>query len=837
MYLGIDLGTSNSAIVGNRGGRLELYKAVSGEDVLASVVMADRSGSRYVGKRAYDQLRTSPNGIAARFKRLLGTSTNLPFGPDEATITPEEASTEVLRQLIKQARAALGDVDVLGTIVTVPAAFNQMQSEATIRAAQAAGLHPVGLLQEPIAAALACLENPEARNGLFLVYDLGGGTFDVALVRAIDGAVSIEAHEGINMLGGSDFDRMLVDAVVKPWLAAQFDLPEGWHKQPDYRRLIALATANAEAAKIELSSAREAIIFVSEHDARATDAAGREIFVEVTVSRADLEALVADKIDHSIALCRKVIADHGYTSADINKVVLIGGPSRMPIVRERVPADLAVPTDLDIDPMTAVARGAAIFAESRVWEGGEAEAKPSRMQAAAGSRIVYDYEARTTRDRARIRVTAPDGGEGLRVAARASDGRDYGERLVAESPVFVVQLGEGETRIDMEVIDEAGIRIEGSAQLVLMRVSAAAAGAPCTSTIAVKVEDSDGVRAINMLEPLIRKGETLPCKGAKTLRAGRRIDPGSADFIDVELFEQAEGVLEPEANLLIGAFRLSGEDLPAYAAPLRPGEQVILHWSVDDSQLIRCSIELPEQALHLRDHSFYVDDLARVDFRTNGRAFATEALIGAHVALEAFDALDAGVRSHFAGELQRLQARINAQFGRLEDASEADSFRSIAEEARLLRQEISRLRHRPELRIQIVRADLFRVEAQSRALLSVLEQDERAQFQQQRATAEQALDDARFAVAERAIEAMEQVLRGALSRQPDYYLEGFRWLQGQRHLTTDPARFDALVMRGRAAIAGQDTADLRQTCAAIANTLNLPKADKADVAALAGLRR
>lgn len=211
MYLGIDLGTSNSAIVGNRGGRLELYKAVSGEDVLASVVMCDRHGSRYVRRGAYEQLRTSPKGIAARFKRLLGTTTMLPFGAEDGLITPEEASGEVLRQLLKQMRSTVGDEPVEGVVVTVPAAFNQMQSEATIRAAHAAGLEQVGLLQEPIAAALACIEKPEARTGLFLVYDLGGGTFDIALVRAIDGSVSIEAHEGINMLGGSDFHRMIVE--------------------------------------------------------------------------------------------------------------------------------------------------------------------------------------------------------------------------------------------------------------------------------------------------------------------------------------------------------------------------------------------------------------------------------------------------------------------------------------------------------------------------------------------------------------------------------------------------------------------------------------------------
>jgi len=837
MYIGIDLGTSNSAIVGNRGGRIELYKAVSGEDVLPSVVMCDRHGSRYVGKRAYDQLRTSPKGIAARFKRLLGTSTVLAFGSDEGTITPEEASAEVLRQLVKQMRATVGDVDVTGTIITVPAAFNQMQSEATIRAAHAAGFTQVGLLQEPIAAALACLENPEARTGLFLVYDLGGGTFDVALVRAIDGSVTIEAHEGVNMLGGSDFDRMLVDALIKPWLAREFALPSDWHTLPEYRRLIALATANAEGAKIELSTSHEAMIFVSEHDARTVDQAGRDIYIELVVTRADVENLVADKIDNSIELCRKVLADHNYTSEDVSKVVLIGGPSRMPIVRERVPAALGIATDLDIDPMTAVARGAAIFAESRCWIEGEVQAKPSRVQQSVGAKVSFDYEARTARDRARIRVIA-EAGEGLRVTATASDGRDYGERMVVESPIFVVQLGDGETTVHMLITDADGARVEEAcAALVITRVAAAAAGAPCTSTIAVKIEDGDGTRAINVLEPLIRKGETLPRKGSKTLRSARRIAPGTDDCIDVELFEQAEGVQEPEANLLIGAFRLSGNDLPAYAAPLKPGEQVILHWSVDDSQLVRCSVELPEQGLHLRDHSFYVDDLARVDFATNGRAFAAQALIDAEVALETFNRLDAGVRSTFADEIGRLDITLRQQFRRLDGAIEADTFRSIAEEARLLRQEISRLRHRPKLREHMIRAELYQVEAESRALVAILSQADRSQFGQQQATAEQALTDGRFALADRAIEGMREILMSARRLQPGHAAAAFSWLQTMRHLSSDPTRYDELVSRGRTAAMSGNDAELRQICNGIARTLNLPQDREVDVAALAGLRR
>lgn len=835
MYLGIDLGTSNSAIVGHADGRLELYKSVSGEDVLPSVVMRDRTGSRYVGKRAYDQLLIAPQGIAARFKRLLGTDTALPFGADEETITPEDASSEVLRQLVKQARMRAGDAEVEGTVITVPAAFNQMQSEATIRAAQAAGLDRVGLLQEPIAAALACLERPGARNGLFLIYDLGGGTFDVALVRAVDGSVSIEAHEGINMLGGSDFDRMLVERIVRPWLLANFTLPEDFHRRPEFRRLLALATANAELAKIELSFAEQAIVFVSDHDARATDLAGRPIYLEIVIARSELEDLVAERVERSVELCRKVVADNGYAPSDIDRVVLIGGPSRMPIVRRLVPAGLGIATDLEIDPMTAVARGAAIYAEGRDWSAGTAPAgKQGRRQESTGTEISYDYEARTSRDRGRIRVTAKNGGEGLRVSAAASDGRDYGERLVSESPVFSIQLGEGETRVRMTVTDASGLAVADACRdLVIARVVAVAAGAPCTSTIAVKVEDSDGVRAINVLEPLVTKGETLPRQGTKVLRAARKIEPGQPEWIDVELFEQAQGVPEPEANLLIGAFRLSGEDLPAYGRALMPGEQVVLHWSVDDSQLIRCSIELPDHALHLRDHSFYMDDLARIDFAAHGRAYATDAIGRVH---HKIDESGEVLLRHAPEELAELRHRLEEQFDRLEITADADGFRSIAEEARMIAQDASRLLHRPELRAAVLRHDLENVDRMVRTLSATLSAAEWAEVASHRVTALQAIADGRFQVARRAIETIDTIRVRALVAQPDFLAAQFGWLRGRRYSAIDPARFDLHVRRGEAALAVNDAAALRQVNGELFGLLPA-MAEEGDVTALAGLRR
>src|SRR6516162_3822536 len=165
----------------------------------------------------------------------MGTSTPIEFRGSGQVMTPEECSAEILRQLVSQALIETNASEVEGTAITIPAAFNQMQSEATLRAAALAGLDRVVLLQEPIAAAMA---QANTDSGQFLVYDLGGGTFDLALVQSLSGTVNIIGHEGINMLGGRDFDRAIVNSFIRPWLVDKFSLPQNFQKTDRYRRLI-----------------------------------------------------------------------------------------------------------------------------------------------------------------------------------------------------------------------------------------------------------------------------------------------------------------------------------------------------------------------------------------------------------------------------------------------------------------------------------------------------------------------------------------------------------------------------------------------------------------------
>ena len=252
MYLGIDLGTSNSAIASIIDGQARIFRPADGGEVLPSVIYFDKRGHRLYGRRAHDQGLITPENVAAGFKRLMGTSTPIEIKEANLKLSPEECSAEIIRQLLGQAFTETGSDKVTGAVITIPAAFNQMQSEATLRAAKMAGLERVDLLQEPIAAAMAAMEGAK-RSGQFLIYDLGGGTFDVALAKAVNGEVTIVAHQGINMLGGRDFDRMIVNEIVRPWLAENFDLPENFQRDPNFSRLIRIAQLAAEKAKIDLS--------------------------------------------------------------------------------------------------------------------------------------------------------------------------------------------------------------------------------------------------------------------------------------------------------------------------------------------------------------------------------------------------------------------------------------------------------------------------------------------------------------------------------------------------------------------------------------------------------
>lgn len=843
MYLGIDLGTSNSAIFGNERGALRLFKTVDGGDVLPSAIMVDRRGNMHIGKKAYEQTAFSPENVALGFKRLMGTSSTVAFSATNRTMTPEEASAEVVKALLAQARMAVGDFIVEGAIVTIPAEFNQMQSEATMRAAAAAGLDKVGLLQEPVAAAMASIAETSNKNGQFLVYDLGGGTFDAAIVQSISGAVNVVAHAGINMLGGRDFDRVIVNSVVRPWLMENFDLPQSFQAEPAYNRLLRVAQFYSERAKIELSVQSTVRVFADENQIGTRDRAGQEIYLDAELSRSRLEELIVEEIDRSIALCRKLMADNGYQPADIDRVVFIGGPSRMPIVRSRVPEQLGVAADLEADPMTAVAKGAAIYAESRQWGGEASAAKPTRAstQAKGPIDIRYDYPARTSDSRIRIRVKSGTTAErGFRVQIDNAEGWTSG--LVAvdgnTSVNDVPVPHRGENRIRITVFDPNGSPIpEAGGQFIIIRTDASAAGIPATQTVAVKVVEGIAGAEYNALHALVKKGTLLPAKGQERFRAARDMRAGDGTFIEFELYQQADGVADPELNLNIGVFRIDSNGLER-GDVIRRGDEIVCRWSMDDNGLLHCILELPALGQTYEVGRMYVDTAGHRNFDgEDGANLATAVLDDAESDLGALDdALGPAIKR----ESTEIASRIAKQRETLKGAWDADTRRSVAEEGRLIRQEIARIKNRPENVGNALAAEIqsFRAAYDSAVRPDA---DDKLNAQADRLFAH-ALDAVQrgtpgaIADAQASLRETIALAQADLFKRPGFLISIFRDMASEKHFAIDKALHDSLIQEGEDAIERADVDGLRQAMSRMRENMFHVSA-AGETATLAGLMR
>lgn len=842
MYLGIDLGTSNSAIVGNDAGLLKHFKTVDGKDVLPSSIMIDKRGGMLVGQRAYEQAAFSPENVAQGFKRLMGTSSVITFASTGRTMNPEEASTEILKALISQAKMTAGDFGIEGAVVTIPAAFNQMQTEATMRAATAAGLDRVALLQEPIAAALASIATSTNKNGQFLVYDLGGGTFDVAIVQAVAASATVISHAGINMLGGRDFDRALLNSVVRPWLLDNFDLPDNFQTEKKYQRLVRVAQYRAEIAKIALSTQMTDRVFADESQIGAVDGQGQEIYLDVEVTREQLEALIRDDIDRSIELCRKLLQDSGYTHNDIDRVVMIGGPSRMPLVRERIGHDLGIRVDLATDPMTAVAFGAAIFAESRDWSGEASTLKSLRGKKEVKGPIEaqYDFPARTSDERARIRIKLGGHYPGCRIQASTEDGWTTGQIPVEGlSEIKDIPLTQsGENRINITFFDAQGVaRPDASTVLSLFRSSASSAGMPMPHNLAVKIAAGAFGAERNALELLVEKGMLLPTSGSKRFRAARDLHAGDGTHLDFEVYQQTEGVDDPELNLPVGTIRISSSDLEK-GDVIRRGDEVFVGYEVDENGLLKCELQVPSISKTYSGDKMYISAIGHKNFgEADGVTFASNALSDAQ---EDVAHLERALGERVSDLVSKLRARLVRLKQELSLSDEADTRRSVSEEARLIRQEVAIARSRPEFVRSSIRSEIASfVEDLAETFATSINPETSSKIVRLTSLARDVLNSESPKAPEesaRYLADAKALLFRDLAKIPDFWIGRLDYLSDQRHLAVDKDLHDHLVSEGFAAVQKSDIDEVRDITFRLHENL-IRVADPTRAGKLSGLMR
>ena len=344
--IGIDLGTTNSCVAVIEGGEPVVIANAEGARTTPSVVGFTKTGDRLVGQVAKRQAITNPDNTVASIKRKMGTNEKVTLGGKE--YTPQQVSAMILQKLKADAEAYLGG-PVTEAVITVPAYFNDAQRQATKDAGKIAGLEVKRIINEPTAAALAYGVDKEESQKI-MVYDLGGGTFDVSILDIGDGVIEVLATAGNTHLGGDDFDECIIK-----YLVSEFKKSEGIDLSNDKVAMQRLKEA-AEKAKIELSSAMTTQInlpFIT------ADATGPK-HLDMTLTRAKFNELTADLVDRTMTPVRKALADAGLHASDLKKVLMVGGSTRIPAVYDAVKKELNCEPFKGINPDECVAIGAAI---------------------------------------------------------------------------------------------------------------------------------------------------------------------------------------------------------------------------------------------------------------------------------------------------------------------------------------------------------------------------------------------------------------------------------------------------------------------------------------------
>ena len=344
--IGIDLGTTNSCVAVMEGGEPVVIANSEGARTTPSVVGFTKTGDRLVGQVAKRQAITNPENTVASIKRYMGTDHKVTLNGKE--YTPQQVSAMILQKLKADAEAYLGE-PVTEAVITVPAYFNDSQRQATKDAGTIAGLNVRRIINEPTAAALAYGVDKEDDQKI-MVYDLGGGTFDVSIIEMGDGVTEVLATNGDTHLGGDDFDQRIID-----WMADAFQTENGIDLRKDKMAAQRLKEA-AEKAKIELSSAMSSQInlpFIT------ADATGPK-HLDMTLTRAKFNELTADLVDRTMTPVRKALQDAGLRASDLKKVLMVGGSTRIPAVYDAVKKELNCEPFKGINPDECVAVGAAI---------------------------------------------------------------------------------------------------------------------------------------------------------------------------------------------------------------------------------------------------------------------------------------------------------------------------------------------------------------------------------------------------------------------------------------------------------------------------------------------
>ncbi len=674
-----------------------------------------------------------------------------------------------------------------------------------MQAASMAGLGKVALMQEPVAAVMSVMR---ARNtdGMFLIYDLGGGTLDIAIAESLGGRVNLLAHGGIAMCGGRDFDRVLVDNVVRPWLLENFDLPEDFSVNPSFKSLIRLATWATERAKIELSAREDSVISLSETEARVRDLSDNEVYLDIPLQRDTYDNLIAERVGESIESARETLNKAGLSPHDLERIVFVGGPTNYKMLRDKVAFELGIPGSTDVNPMTAVAEGASLFAESIDWGSQNRSRKNTRGQISSGGglELSFNYIARTPDVKAKIAV---------QLAGQVASGSEFqidsvdtgwtsGRMPLKHGATLDVSLTKtGENTFKVFVFDSVGgpIALEQDS-IVITRTAATVDAIPASHSIAIAVLDKVG--GPQVLEYLVKSGDSLPKKGSKTFKAAESLKAGSTGSLNFALWE---GEIEDPItdNRPIGVLKISGSDFDDGVIPA--GADLECDYEILDSGNIIIEVSVP--CIGGTFHSgknFYSRQEGQLDYT----AAATMVVEEGERTLNRIDEINDVVDNPKLDQARKkLESAVSLDPEEAETENSQEAMEKVLEARRLLAQ--VRKEHLKEIR----QIDLdYVVSFFDEHIRQHARPSEASGFDNLAKTAQRSIDrnDKDF---EHHLDELKGKNFEILWRQDWFVVERFKWMVSSPHLFADKHRFEELAQIGTQLMRSDDIEKLRAVVA------------------------
>jgi molecular chaperone DnaK len=585
---GIDLGTSNSLLAKFDKGHVEVLKNPSGFKESLPSVVGFRNDRVLIGDSARSYLVRDAKSVVSRFKRKMGTAESFQIKSlDNASKTPVELSAYVLKELKTFVQSG---EELDSAVITIPASFDTLQSNATKEAGKLAGFKNVVLLQEPIAASLAYANkerNIDLKNSQWLVYDLGGGTFDAALVRIVEGELTVVDHEGDNYLGGTDFDAAIVESLVVPALQklGKFDdlLNQMKSQSGRYNQLWYTLLLKAEDAKVELSAKTSAEIDLGTITVEDDD--GRTIDSIITITRSDFEGLIRDQVDGTAEMVKRILTRNSLQPSDLKFVLMVGGSTYIPFVRKRVQEVMGIPVNTSIDPTNAIAAGAAYFAGTK--EKTFSEGKPKSSTSPLKIRTAYNKTSQESEEAFTAKVEGDLDGLSYRIVA--SDGSyDSGVKRLQARIVEDLPLRDGAfNHFTLRITDAHGSSVPIDAENIqIAQGRYSVAGQMLPDDISLVVDDLSAKDT--RLVALFNKNVVLPSLAKRTQEIGRTIVKGSQDEIRI-LVVEGPANRHSSTNKPLGMLLITGKQL---TKDLLKGTEVDLKVSMSESRDLTVSAYL-----------------------------------------------------------------------------------------------------------------------------------------------------------------------------------------------------------------------------------------------------